>query len=69
MCYDYTTHPDARGRGLATLTTAKLCQELLRSVDDIGLNVRADNVAAIACYTKLGFTKIGAYGEYQLQLR
>src|SRR5262249_38432512 len=37
-----TTHPAARGRGLATLATAKLCQELRRSVDRIGLNVRAD---------------------------
>src|SRR5262245_36450956 len=39
-----TTHPAARGRGLATLVTAKLCQELRRSVDQIGLNVRADNI-------------------------
>jgi RimJ/RimL family protein N-acetyltransferase len=63
-----TTHPEARGRGLATLATAKLCQELLHSVDQIGLNVRADNASAIACYTKLGFTKIGEYGEYELTL-
>jgi ribosomal protein S18 acetylase RimI-like enzyme len=63
-----TTHPAARGRGLATLATAKLCQELRRSVDQIGLNVRADNASAIACYAKLGFTKIGEYGEYALTL-
>jgi ribosomal protein S18 acetylase RimI-like enzyme len=63
-----TTHPAARGRGLATLATAKLCQELRRSVDQIGLNVRADNAGAIACYTKLGFTKTGEYGEYALTL-
>jgi ribosomal protein S18 acetylase RimI-like enzyme len=63
-----TTRPAARGRGLATLTTAKLCQELSRSVDHIGLNVRADNTTAIACYTKLGFIKIGQYGEYELTL-
>jgi RimJ/RimL family protein N-acetyltransferase len=64
-----TTHPRARGRGLATLATAKLCQELRRSVDQIGLNVRADNAGAIACYTKLGFTKSGAYWEYALELK
>ena len=64
-----TTHPAARGRGLATLVTAKLCRELRRSVDQVGLNVRADNTSAIACYTKLGFTKIGEYGEYALTLR
>jgi ribosomal protein S18 acetylase RimI-like enzyme len=64
-----TTHPEARGRGLATLATAKLCQELLKTVDHIGLNVRADNASAIACYTKLGFTKTGVYEEYALELR
>ena len=63
-----TTHPRARGRGLATLATAKLCQELRRSVDQIGLNVRADNASAIACYTRLGFTKIGEYVEHELTL-
>jgi RimJ/RimL family protein N-acetyltransferase len=63
-----TSHPAARGRGLATLVTARLCKELLRNVDHIGLNVRADNASAIACYTKLGFTKIGEYGEYALEL-
>jgi RimJ/RimL family protein N-acetyltransferase len=63
-----TTHPRARGRGLATLATARLCQELRCSVEQIGLNVRADNAGAIACYTKLGFTKIGEYGEYELSL-
>src|SRR5207248_2709826 len=50
-----TTHPDFRGRGLATAVCAKLCQELLRTVDHIGLNVKADNVSAIACYKRLGF--------------
>jgi predicted GNAT family acetyltransferase len=64
-----TTLPEERGRGLATLTTAKLCQELLKTVDYIGLNVRADNAAAIACYTKLGFTKSGVYEEYALELK
>ena len=63
-----TTHPEARGRGLATLATARLCQELLKTVDHIGLNVRADNASAITCYTKLGFTKTGSYEEYALDL-
>jgi ribosomal protein S18 acetylase RimI-like enzyme len=58
-----TTRPDARGRGLATLVTARLCRELLRSVDQIGLNVRADNAAAIRCYARLGFTRVGQYEE------
>jgi ribosomal protein S18 acetylase RimI-like enzyme len=58
-----TTRPDARGRGLATLVTARLCQELLQRVDQIGLNVRADNAAAIRCYERLGFTRVGQYEE------
>ncbi len=64
-----STHPQARGRGLATLATARLCQELRRSVDRIGLNVRADNTSALACYSKLGFTKNAAYWEYALELK
>ena len=64
-----TTHPQARRRGLAALVTAKLCQELRRNIDQIGLNVRADNASAIACYTKLGFTKNAAYWEYALELK
>jgi ribosomal protein S18 acetylase RimI-like enzyme len=64
-----TTHPEARGRGLAALATARLCQELLKTVDQVGLNVRADNASAITCYTKLGFTKTGAYEEYALELK
>lgn len=64
-----TTHPKARGRGLATFATARLCKELLRSVEHIGLNVKSDNTAAIACYTKLGFTRVGTYEEFALELR
>jgi ribosomal protein S18 acetylase RimI-like enzyme len=59
-----TTHPAARGRGLATIVTAQLCRELLGSVDRIGLNVRSDNPAAIACYRKLGFERVGQYEEW-----
>jgi ribosomal protein S18 acetylase RimI-like enzyme len=58
-----TTSPDARGQGLATQVTARLCKELLRTVDRIGLNVRSDNGAAIACYSRLGFVKVGEYEE------
>ncbi len=59
-----TTHPAARGRGLATLVTAHLCRTLLGSVDRIGLNVRSDNIAAIACYSRLGFERVGQYEEW-----
>ncbi len=58
-----TTHPDYRGRGFALSVTARLCQSLLENVDYIGLNVKADNTAAIALYEKLGFERITPYYE------
>ncbi len=63
------THPDYRGRGLATAATARLCRELLYHVDHIGLNVKGDNVAAIACYEKLGFRRAATYFEYGVKRR
>jgi ribosomal protein S18 acetylase RimI-like enzyme len=64
-----TTHPDFRGQGLATAVSAKLCQALLSQVEHIGLNVKADNAGAIACYQRLGFERIAVYGEYSLALK
>jgi len=59
-----TTHPAARGQGLATAAVAALCRRLLDTVDQVALNVKADNRAAIALYDRLGFTPIAEYGEY-----
>jgi ribosomal protein S18 acetylase RimI-like enzyme len=65
-----TTRPDARGQGLATTATARLCQDLLRAgIEHVGLNVRADNRSAVACYTKLGFERVADYGEYHVEPR
>jgi ribosomal protein S18 acetylase RimI-like enzyme len=58
-----TTHPAYRGKGLGTAVCARLCRELLRTVEHIGLNVKADNVAAIASYKRLGFEVVGKYEE------
>ncbi|MUL37211.1 GNAT family N-acetyltransferase [Gloeocapsopsis dulcis] len=63
-----TTHPQFRGQGLSKSVTARLCQELLKTVSYVGLNVKADNAIAIACYEKLGFKRIGTYEEYLLNL-
>jgi ribosomal protein S18 acetylase RimI-like enzyme len=52
-----------RGRGLGRTVTARLCRELLPQVDLIGLNVKADNAAAIACYQRLGFSETAEYEE------
>jgi len=59
-----TTHPDFRGRGLGTAVCARLCQHLRQHVDHIGLNVKADNASAIACYRRLGFQRSASYYEY-----
>ena len=58
-----TTHPDYRGQRLGTAVCAKLCQALLGTVKDVGLNVKADNASAITCYKRLGFEIIGEYDE------
>jgi predicted GNAT family acetyltransferase len=57
------TDPEHRGEGLATRVTARICVSLRESVEHIGLNVKADNAAAMACYRKLGFEVIGEYDE------
>ncbi|MFC6021556.1 GNAT family N-acetyltransferase [Plantactinospora solaniradicis] len=59
-----TTHPRVRGQGLATAAVAALCRRLLDTVDQVTLNVKADNVAAIALYRRLGFTPVAEYGEF-----
>jgi ribosomal protein S18 acetylase RimI-like enzyme len=58
------TLPELRGQGLGTKVSAALCQNLLKTVDVIGLNVLADNAGAIKCYRKLGFEDCGEYGEF-----
>ena len=63
------THPVYRGRGLSRAATAATCLALLETVDDIGLNVRADNVPAVACYRHLGFEIAAHYGEFVFQSR
>jgi ribosomal protein S18 acetylase RimI-like enzyme len=52
------THPDYRGRGFATATTGAVTAELLRSCDQVVLNVRSDNPPALQAYRRLG------YGEH-----
>lgn len=59
-----TTKPEHRGHGLGETVTAELCTHLRRTVQSIGLNVKADNAAAIRCYEKLGFEFHAAYEEH-----
>jgi ribosomal protein S18 acetylase RimI-like enzyme len=50
------TRRDRRGRGLGRIVTASVMRELA-GVETVGLNVRADNVAAIHLYESLGFAR------------
>jgi GNAT superfamily N-acetyltransferase len=56
--------PDARGRGHAGRVTAELCRRLHPEIEVIGLNVRASNAAAIACYRGVGFDVRYAFNEW-----
>jgi ribosomal protein S18 acetylase RimI-like enzyme len=57
------THPGYRGRGHGTMVTARLCNELLSTIDVIGLNVGGENTAAIRCYERLGSVLPADYHE------
>ena len=61
-----TTLPTHRGRGFAGRVTASLCSILTDEGLDVGLNVKADNAAAIACYRRIGFVTIAEYEEYEV---
>jgi ribosomal protein S18 acetylase RimI-like enzyme len=61
------TDPALQGRGLARSVCARLVNELLKTVDHVGLNVKADNAAAIATYERLGFEIIASYEECMLE--
>ena len=51
------THGDFRGRGYATAVTGAVTAELLKSCDDVVLNVRADNPPALSAYRHLGYAE------------
>ncbi|HEX5015660.1 MAG TPA: GNAT family N-acetyltransferase [Candidatus Limnocylindrales bacterium] len=51
------THIDYRGRGFATAVTGAVTAELLRSCDQVALNVRSDNPPALQAYRRLGYAE------------
>jgi ribosomal protein S18 acetylase RimI-like enzyme len=57
------THLDYRGRGFATAVTGAVTAELLRTCDQVVLNVRADNPPAINAYRRLGFAEHTRFEE------
>ncbi len=63
------THPACRQCGYGKAVTARICQSLSQTVDEIGLNVKADNHPALACYERLGFDVVAEYGEFAVRPR
>jgi len=57
------THMDYRGRGFATAVTGAVTAELLRTCDQVVLNVRADNPPAINAYRRLGYAEHTRFEE------
>jgi ribosomal protein S18 acetylase RimI-like enzyme len=57
------THPDYRGRKIAYKLTSYLCNNLKKTIDLIGLNVKSENIAAIRCYNNIGFEIRSNYDE------
>ena len=57
------THLDFRGRGFATAVTGAVTAELLRSCDQVVLNVRADNPPALNAYRRLGYIELARFEE------
>ena len=60
------THPDHRRKGLARAVVSELSRNLLRTVDHVGLNVKAANAAAVGFYESLGFRAVASYEECQM---
>ncbi len=58
-----TTHPNFRGRGLAKKCIVQLLKSFDGVIDQIGLNVKKDNLIAIQLYEKLGFNLHSNYKE------
>lgn len=51
------THVDYRGRGYAKAVTAAVTADLLRTCDQVVLNVRSDNPPALQAYRHLGYAE------------
>lgn len=57
------THVAYRGRGFATAVTGAVTAELLRSCDQVVLNVRSDNPPALNAYRRLGYAEYTRFEE------
>jgi ribosomal protein S18 acetylase RimI-like enzyme len=57
------THHQFRGRGYATAVTGAVTSELLRTCDQVVLNVRSDNPPALNVYRRLGYQEHTRFDE------
>lgn len=57
------THREHRGKGYAKQTTAAVTAELLRTSDQVVLNVRGDNPPALAAYRAIGYREHTRFEE------
>jgi ribosomal protein S18 acetylase RimI-like enzyme len=57
------TNREYRGQGLGKVVTSAVTAELLRNVDEVVLNVRADNPPALGLYRALGYTEHTQFEE------
>lgn len=60
------TRPSHRGRGLGKAVVSALCRRLVPVYETVGLNVEAENVAALSIYDSLGFRRVFRYEEIVL---
>lgn len=58
-----------RGRGYAKMTTSAVTEELLRTSDQVVLNVRADNPPALSAYRSLGYREHARFEERLIHRR
>jgi ribosomal protein S18 acetylase RimI-like enzyme len=63
------TSREARGQGLAKQVTSAVTAELLETVGQVVLNVRADNASAIAVYKALGYREHIGFEERLVRRR
>ncbi len=57
------THVEHRGRGYAAAVTSAVTEELLRTCDEVVLNVRSDNPPALQAYRRIGYAEYIRFEE------
>lgn len=60
---NFVTHPERRGRGLASACTAKLLDSLFERISFVALNVQEGNAPAVKMYSNFGFEKNNEFYE------